>query len=170
MQAKPPNLARREQGEGGENEPDRLRSAVSSCARVSKTDGSQSPDLRRDALEMAGVDAVDVYRDVASGVRDDPAGLDSCQRALRKGDVLVVWRLDRLGRNLARLADTVQDLSARGVGLLAGDEGRRSTPRPAGGRLVFGIFAALAEFEGELVRAAAAVRPMCRQRTMSSST
>ena len=93
-------------------------------ARVSKTDGSQSLDLQRDALRAAGVDdAVNVYHDLASGVRDDRPGLDSCLRALRKGDVLVIWKLDRLGRNLAHLVNTVQDLSARGVGLrvLAGD-------------------------------------------------
>ena len=81
------------------------------------TDGSQSLDLQRDALGTAGVDAVNVYHDLASGVRDDRPGLDSCLRALRKDDVLVVWKLDRLGRNLAHLVNTVQDLAARGVGL-----------------------------------------------------
>ena len=123
-------------------------------ARVSKTDGSQSLDLQRDALRAAGVDdAVNLYHDLASGVRDNRPGLDSCLRALRKGDVLVVWKLDRLGRNLAHLVNTVQDLSARGVGLrvLAGD-GAQIDTSPAAGRLVFGIFAALAKFERELVR------------------
>ena len=74
-------------------------------------------------------------------------------RALRKGDVLVVWKLDRLGRNLAHLVNTVQDLSARGVGLrvLAG-QGAQIDTTTAAGRLVFGIFAALAEFERELIR------------------
>ena len=67
-------------------------------ARVSKADGSQSLDLQRDALQAAGVDAGHVYHDFASGVRDDRPGLDSCVRALRTGDVLVVWKLDRLGR------------------------------------------------------------------------
>ena len=69
------------------------------------------------ALQAAGIDAGYVYHDVASGVRDDRPGLDSCVRALRTGDVLVVWKLDRLGRTLAHLVNTVQDLSARGVGL-----------------------------------------------------
>ena len=86
-------------------------------ARVLKADGSQSLDLQRDALRADGVDAGHVYHDFASGVRDDRPGLDSCVRALRKGDVLVVWKLDRLGRNLAHLVNTVQDLSTRGVGL-----------------------------------------------------
>ena len=76
-------------------------------ARVSKADGSQSLDLQRDALRTAGVDAVNVYHDLASGVRDDRPGLDSCLRALRKDDVLVAWKLDRLGRNLAHQVNTV---------------------------------------------------------------
>ena len=103
-------------------------------ARVSKADGSQSLDLQRDALRAAGVDGVHVYHDYASGVRDDRPGLDSCVRALRTGDVLVIWKLDRLGRTLVHLVNTVQDLSTRGVGLrvLTG-KARGSTPprRPA---------------------------------------
>ena len=73
-------------------------------------------------------------------------------RALRTGDVLVVWKLDRLGRTLAHLVNTVQDLSARGVGLrvLTGQGAQIDTT--TAGRLVFGIFAALAEFERELIR------------------
>ena len=132
----------------------RLRHRLIGYARVSKTDGSQSLDLQRDALQAAGVDeAVNLYHALASDVRDDRPGLDSCLRALRKGDVLVVWKLDRLGRNLAHLVNTVQDLSARGVGLrvLAGD-GAQIDTTTAAGRLVFGIFAALAEFERELIR------------------
>ena len=96
--------------------------------------------------------------DFASGVRDDRPGLDSCVRALRTGDVLVVWKLDRLGRTLAHLVNTVQDLSTRGVGLrvLTGQGAQidttTTTTAAAAGRLVFGIFAALAEFERELTR------------------
>ena len=132
---------------------ERLRHRLIGDARVSKADGSQSLDLQRDALRAAGVDAGHVYHDVASGVRDDRPGLDSCVRALRPGDVLVVWKLDRLGRTLAHLVNTVQDLSARGVGLrvLTG-HGAQTDTTTAAGRLVFGIFAALAEFERELVR------------------
>ena len=132
---------------------ERLRHRLIGDARVSKADGSQSLDLQRDALRAAGVDAGHVYHDVASGVRDDRPGLDSCVRALRPGDVLVVWKLDRLGRTLAHLVNTVQDLSARGVGLrvLTG-HGAQIDTTTAAGRLVFGIFAALAEFERELVR------------------
>ena len=139
-------------------------------ARVSKADGSQSLDLQRDALQAAGVDAGHVYHDFASGVRDDRPGLDSCLRALRTADVLVVWTLDRLGRTLAHLVNTVQDLSTRGVGLrvLTG-QGAQIDTTTAAGRLVFGIFAALAEFERELIRErtlaglTAAGRSRCRK-------
>ena len=122
-------------------------------ARVSKVDGSQSLDLQRDALCDAGIDTANIYHDLASGVRDDRPGLDNCLRALRKGDVLVVWKLDRLGRNLAHLVNTVQELSARAIGLrvLAG-QGAQIDTTTAAGRFVFGIFAALAEFERELIR------------------
>ena len=133
---------------------DRLRYMLIGYARVSKADGSQSLDLQRDALRAEGIDdPANLYHDFASGVRDDRPGLDSCLRALRKGDILVVWKLDRLGRNLAHLVHTVQDLSARGVGLrvLAG-QGAQIDTTTAPGRLVFGIFAALAEFERELIR------------------
>ena len=111
---------------------DRLRHMLIGYARVSKADGSQSLDLQRDALRAEGIDdAATLYHDFASGVRDDRPGLDSCLRALRKGDVLVVWKLDRLGRNLAHLVNAVQDLSARGgaCGCLPA-RARRSTPRP----------------------------------------
>ena len=118
------------------------------------------------------------YHDFASGVRDDRPGLDSCVRALRTGDVLVVWKLDRLGRTLAHLVNTVQDLSTRGVGLrVLTEQGAQIDTTTAAGRLVFGIFAALAEFERELIRertlagltaaradARAAERSRCRKR------
>ena len=82
---------------------DRLRHLLIGDASVSKADGSQSLDLPRDALRVAGVDAGHVYHDVASGVRDDRPGLDSCVRALRPGDVLVVWKLDRTIAHLVNI-------------------------------------------------------------------
>jgi len=121
--------------------------------RVSKADGSQSLDLQRDALLKAGITADAIYEDKASGKRDGRPGLVSCLKALRAGDVLVVWKLDRLGRSLAHLVDTIDNLSERGVGLkvLAG-QGAQIDTTSASGRLVFGIFASLAEFERELIR------------------
>ena len=121
--------------------------------RVSKADGSQSLDLQRDALVEAGVDGDAIYDDHASGKLDDRPGLAACLKALRMGDVLVVWRLDRLGRSLAHLVETVDTLAARGVGfrVLSG-HGAAVDTTSASGRLVFGIFASLAEFERELIR------------------
>jgi DNA invertase Pin-like site-specific DNA recombinase len=122
-------------------------------ARVSKTDGSQVTDLQRDALMAAGVEPAHLYQDAASGKRDDRPGLTACLKALRPGDVLLVWKLDRLGRDLRHLVNTVQDLAERGIGfkVLAG-QGANIDTTTAGGKLVFGIFAALAEFERELIR------------------
>jgi len=121
-------------------------------ARVSKADGSQVLDLQRDALVEAGVSAKDIYEDKASGKRDDRPSLAACLKALRKGDVLVVWKLDRLGRDLRHLVNTVQELADRGIGfkVLAG-QGADIDTTTANGKLVFGIFAALAEFERELI-------------------
>ncbi len=121
-------------------------------ARVSKSDGSQVHDLQRDALIAAGVDPAHIYEDMASGRRDSRPGLDACVKALRPGDTLVIWKLDRLGRDLRHLVTLVDDLTKRGVGLkvLAG-EGASIDTGTANGRLIFGIFAALAEFERELI-------------------
>ena len=122
-------------------------------ARVSKADGSQSLDLQRDALLTAQVADDQIYSDKASGRKDERPGLISCLKALREGDVLVIWKLDRLGRSLKHLVQTVSDLSERGIGLkvLAGQGAHIDTTTPAG-KLSFGIFAALAEFESELIR------------------
>lgn len=122
-------------------------------ARVSKADGSQSLDLQIDALTAADVPADQRYSDQASGKKDDRPGLESCLKALRTGDVLVVWKLDRLGRSLHHLVRTVSMLSDRGIGLkvLTG-QGAQIDTTTAAGRLSFGIFAALAEFESELIR------------------
>ena len=120
--------------------------------RVSKADGSQVVDLQSDALVAAGVAPDQLYTDRASGKRDDRPGLDSCLRSLRDGDTLVVWKLDRLGRNLKHLVDIVQALNGRGVGLkvLTG-QGASIDTTTANGRLMFNFFAALAEFERELI-------------------
>jgi DNA invertase Pin-like site-specific DNA recombinase len=121
--------------------------------RVSKSDGSQTLDLQRDALSEAGVDPGRVYEDLASGRKDDRPGLAACLKALQSGNTLVVWKLDRLGRDLKHLVGLVDTLHQHQVGLkvLAGAGAQIDTTTP-NGRLVFGIFAALAEFEAELIR------------------
>lgn len=120
--------------------------------RVSKTDGSQTTNLQRDALIAGGIDQDQLFEDLASGKREDRPGLTACLKAMREGDTLVVWKLDRLGRNLRHLINTVHDLTARGIGLkvLTG-QGAAIDTTSAAGKLVFGIFAALAEFEREMI-------------------
>jgi DNA invertase Pin-like site-specific DNA recombinase len=120
--------------------------------RVSKADGSQVHHLQHDALIAAGVDPKRIYQDSISGARDSRPGLDACLAALASGDTLVIWKLDRLGRSLRHLVNTVGELTARGIGLkvLTG-EGAMIDTTTASGRLMFGIFAALAEFERELI-------------------
>jgi len=121
-------------------------------ARVSKADGSQLLDLQRDALIEAGVDAERIYEDKASGRKDHRPGLDACIKALQPGNSLVIWKLDRLGRDLKHLVATVDDLRERGVGLrVLSGAGAEIDTTTANGRLVFGIFASLAEFERELI-------------------
>jgi len=120
--------------------------------RVSKTDGSQVLDLQKDALLKAGVLQDQLYEDFASGTYDDRQGLMTCLKALRQGDTLIVWKLDRLGRHLRHLVNTVHELSNKGIGfkVLTG-QGAQIDTTTAQGKLVFGIFAALAEFERDLI-------------------
>lgn len=120
--------------------------------RVSKADGSQTTNLQRDALLAEGVDPEALYEDRASGKKEDRPELAACLKSLRHGDTLVVWKLDRLGRDLRHLVTIVHDLTQRGIGLkvLTG-QGAALDTTTASGKLVFGIFAALAEFERELI-------------------
>ena len=121
--------------------------------RVSKSDGSQVLDWQRDALTVAGVDASRIYEDLASGRQDDRPGLTTCLKALQPGNTLVVWKLDRLGRNLKHLVGLVDLLHQRQVGLkVLTSAGAQMDTTTANGRFVFGIFAALAEFEAALIR------------------
>ena len=115
-------------------------------ARVSTTD--QHPDLQVDVLTQAG--CYRVFTDRASGARADRPQLTAVLDQLRPGDTLVVWKLDRLGRSLRHLVDTVTTLADRGVGFRSLQEQVDTTT--AGGKLVFHIFAALAEFERDLIR------------------
>ena len=120
--------------------------------RVSKADGSQTLEPQRDALLAAGVAPERLYEDLASRRHDARPGLTACLKALQPGNTLVVWKLDRLGRDLRHLVTTAEALRGRGVGLkvLAG-AGAQIDTTTANGRLAFGIFAAFAEFERELI-------------------
>jgi DNA invertase Pin-like site-specific DNA recombinase len=118
--------------------------------RVSSADERQSVDLQRDALLTAGVDERHFHVDKASGARDDRPGLKACLAYLEAGDVLVVWKLDRLGRSLPHLLAIVADLKARGVAFRSLTE-RMDTTTPHG-ELLFAIFGALAQYERALTR------------------
>lgn len=122
-------------------------------ARVSKADGSQSLDLQVDALRAAGIDQTRIFTDRMSGAKEARPGLAACFRTMRPGDTLVVWKLDRLGRSLRQLIDIISQLDASGVAfkVLTGQGAAIDTTRPEG-RFVFAVFAALTEFERELIR------------------
>ena len=115
-------------------------------ARISTCD--QNLSLQRDALARAECEKI--FTDVASGGSVERAGLAEALAHLRSGDTLVVWRLDRLGRSLRHLIETVTALHARGVGFRSLTEGIET--ETSGGRLVFHLFACLAEFEREVIR------------------
>jgi len=115
-------------------------------ARVST--GDQNLDLQRDALTKAGCDRI--FEDVASGARAERDGLEETLGFLREGDVLVVWKLDRLGRSLKHLMEVIQGLEQRGIGFRSLQESLDTTT--SGGRLIFHVFGALAEFERDLIR------------------
>ncbi len=115
-------------------------------ARVSTQD--QNPALQTDALVAAGCEQV--FHEKATGATRERPELVACLRTMRKGDTLVVWKLDRLARSLKDLVEIIDDLQKRGVGFRSLTEAIDTTS--TGGRLVFHIFGALAEFEHSLIR------------------
>ncbi len=115
-------------------------------ARISTAD--QNLQLQTDALNAAGCERI--FSDIASGARDDRLELGMAIDHLRNSDELIVWRLDRLGRSLKHLIQVVSDLQEKGIGFVSLQEGFDTTT--SGGRLVFHIFGALADFERQLIR------------------
>lgn len=114
-------------------------------ARVSTQD--QNLDLQNDALKNAGCEKI--YTDKASGTKTDRPGLEEILTFIRKGDTLVVWKLDRLGRSLKHLIQVITELNERGVYFKSLQESLdTSTP---GGKLIFHVFGALAEFERDII-------------------
>ena len=120
--------------------------ALIGYARVSTQD--QNTGMQIDALQAAGCEKV--FTDKASGASADRPELESALSYLREGDVLAVWRLDRLGRSLKHLVEVVADLETKGIGFRSLNESIDTTT--AQGKLILHIFAALAEFERDLIR------------------
>jgi len=110
-------------------------------ARVSTAD--QNPDLQEDALQKAGCEKI--FRDVASGAVDSRKGLAEAIDYARDGDTLVVWKLDRLGRSLKHLIETINGLAARKISFQSLRENMETTT--SGGKLIFHVFGASAEFD-----------------------
>jgi DNA invertase Pin-like site-specific DNA recombinase len=115
-------------------------------ARVSTHE--QTLNLQKDALAKA--DCTKIFTDVISGAQTERKGLEEALNYVRKGDTLVVWRLDRLGRSLPHLITTLTGLEERGIGFKSLTENIDTTT--SGGKLIFHIFGALAEFERNLIR------------------
>jgi DNA invertase Pin-like site-specific DNA recombinase len=115
-------------------------------ARVSTPD--QNLDLQTDALKSANCEQL--FTDIASGAKAERTGLEQAIKSCRKGDTLVVWKLDRLGRSLPHLVETVSLLIEQGIGFKSLQENIDTTT--SGGKLIFHIFASLAEFERDIIR------------------
>lgn len=118
-------------------------------ARVSTSD--QDITLQLDALINYGVKRSNIYSDKISGVKSVRPGLDACLAKLNKGDILVVWRLDRLGRSMVHLIKLVEELREKGVGFKSIQDGAIDTTT-ASGELIFNIFSSLAQFERRLIQ------------------
>ena len=118
--------------------------------RVSSDSDRQTTDLQRDALLSAGVDSRHLFEDHASGAKDDRCGLAKALEFVKSSDVLVVWKLDRLGRSLSHLLSIVNELKDKQVAFRSLTEGMDTTT--ASGELLFHVFGALAQYERALTR------------------
>lgn len=121
-------------------------------ARISKNDGSQLLDLQMDAIKQHGVLQENIFSDEASGADEEREGLDTCLRCLREGDVLIIWKLDRLSRRLKHLISIMHELLGRGVGVkILSGQGANIDLTTSSGRMFFGLFATFAEFERDMI-------------------
>lgn len=118
--------------------------------RVSSETDRQSTDLQRDALLNAGIDQRHLFEDRASGARDDRPGLAQALAYLKPGDVLIVWKLDRLGRSLTHLIEIINTLKTNQVAFRSLTEGMDTST--ASGELLFHVFGALAKYERALIK------------------
>jgi DNA invertase Pin-like site-specific DNA recombinase len=118
--------------------------------RVSSDSDRQNTDLQRDALLAAGVDARNLFQDHASGAKDDRSGLEQALQFVHPGDVLIVWKLDRLGRSLSHLLSIVNTLKEKQVAFRSLTEGMDTTT--PSGELLFHVFGALAQYERALTQ------------------
>src|SRR2546421_8100823 len=123
-----------------------IRTMLVGYARVSTNE--QTLDLQKDALEKIG--CTKIFSDVVSGAKAEREGLAEALDYVREGDTLVVWRLDRLGRSLKHLIETITELNDRKIGFKSLTENIDTTT--SGGKLIFHIFGALAEFERDIIR------------------
>jgi DNA invertase Pin-like site-specific DNA recombinase len=136
---------------------DTQSTATSSSARVGYTrvsTVSQTLDQQNAALEAAGV--TKTFSDTMSAARDDRPGLTALMEYVREGDTVVVWKLDRLGRNTLHILETVKGLTDRGVTLVSTTDGIDSST--AAGRMMIGVLGSLAEYERELVKERTALK------------
>jgi len=128
---------------------DKVMKKLIGYARVSTDD--QNLDLQIDALTQAGCHKNDIYKDKVSGAKTDRPGLTECLDNLLPGDVLVVWRLDRLGRSMVHLVSIIEMLKEKGIGFKSLCDGAIDTTT-ASGELIFNIFSSMAQFERRLIQ------------------
>ena len=126
-----------------------LQQRLIDYARVST--GDRELSLQIDSLLNHGVKREHIFCDKLSGARADRPGLTLCQECLRRGDTLVVWRLDRLGRSMRHLVTMIEDLKERGIAFRSICDGVIDTTTPSG-ELIFHVFSALAQFERRLIQ------------------
>ncbi|MBI4021772.1 MAG: recombinase family protein [Candidatus Andersenbacteria bacterium] len=129
--------------------PEENKTRIIGYARVSTAD--QDLNLQLDALRQQGCQREDIFVDKVGGAKTERPGLDACLATLEQGDILLVWRLDRLGRSMPHLVALVEELRQRGIGFRSVCDGVIDTTT-ASGELVFNIFSALAQFERRLIQ------------------